>query len=274
MPQCIKRVARRIVDAYRVRTPRGGGGLGPRRHHRRTHRTGPGDLRAILRSARWTCSFPAGERISAALVAMAIHDLGHDAISLTGSQAGIVTDTAHTRAKILDIRAHRVQHALDEGKIVLVAGFQGMSTDSEVTTLGRGGSDTSAVALAAALGAEVCEIYTDVDGVYTSDPRIVPDARKMSVISYEEMLETGGHRRQGAHAAQRGVRSTLRRCHPRALQLHRRPRHMDKGRGEHGTGDRGRRLVRPRRCQSDHLPRARPTGRGRPSVQPSGRRRT
>lgn len=132
----------------------------------------------------------AGERISAALVAMAIHDLGHNAISLTGSQAGIVTDQAHTKAKILDIRPHRVQKALDEGKVVLVAGFQGISTiTNDITTLGRGGSDTTAVALAAALGAEVCEIYTDVDGVYTTDPRIVPEARKLPRISYEEMLE-------------------------------------------------------------------------------------
>jgi aspartate kinase len=130
-----------------------------------------------------------GERISAALVAMAIHDLGMDAISLTGSQAGIVTDEAHTKAKILDIQPHRVQRALDAGKIVLVAGFQGISTAQEVTTLGRGGSDTTAVALAAALGAEVCEIYTDVDGVYTSDPRMVPEARRLAEVSYEEMLE-------------------------------------------------------------------------------------
>jgi aspartate kinase len=130
-----------------------------------------------------------GERISAALVAMAIHDLGHDVISLTGSQAGIVTDTVHTKASILEIRPARVQRALDEGRIVLVAGFQGMSVEYDVTTLGRGGSDTTAVALAAALNAEVCEIYTDVDGVYTTDPRIVPDARKLPQVSYEEMLE-------------------------------------------------------------------------------------
>jgi aspartate kinase len=130
-----------------------------------------------------------GERISAALLAMAIHDLGYDAISLTGSQAGIVTDTFHTKAKILDIRPSRVQKALEEGKIVLVAGFQGVSTEQDVTTLGRGGSDTSAVALAAALGAEVCEIYTDVEGVFTTDPRIVPQARKLDTISNEELLE-------------------------------------------------------------------------------------
>jgi aspartate kinase len=130
-----------------------------------------------------------GERISAALLAMAIHDLGYDAISLTGSQAGIVTDTVHTKAKILDIRPHRIMRALEEDKIVLVAGFQGVSTAQDVTTLGRGGSDTTAVALAAALGAEACEIFTDVDGVYTADPRIVPDARKLDFISNDEMLE-------------------------------------------------------------------------------------
>jgi aspartate kinase len=131
-----------------------------------------------------------GERISCALCAMVIHDLGHRAISLTGSQAGIVTDASHTKARILDVRADRIKDGLAEDKIVLVAGFQGVSTDSrDVTTLGRGGSDTTAVAVAAALGADVCEIYTDVSGVYSADPRIVPDARKLSVVSFEEMLE-------------------------------------------------------------------------------------
>jgi aspartate kinase len=131
-----------------------------------------------------------GERISCALCAMAIHDLGHNAISLTGSQAGIVTDSSHTRARILDVRADRIRAALTEDRIVLVAGFQGVSGEShDVTTLGRGGSDTTAVALAAALGAEVCEIYTDVRGVYSADPRLVPDARLLPVVSFEEMLE-------------------------------------------------------------------------------------
>jgi aspartate kinase len=130
-----------------------------------------------------------GERISCALVAMAISDLGHDAISLTGSQAGIVTDTVHGKAKIVEVRARRIHEALDDDKIVLVAGFQGVSTDYDITTLGRGGSDTTAVALAAALGADACEIYTDVDGVFTADPRIVPGARKLHAVSYEEMLE-------------------------------------------------------------------------------------
>ena len=131
-----------------------------------------------------------GERISCALCAMAIHDLGHEAISLTGSQAGIVTDSSHTKARIIDVRADRIREALDEDRIVLVAGFQGVSTDShDVTTLGRGGSDTTAVALAAALGAEVCEIYTDVAGVFSADPRIVSDARKLPLVSFDEMLE-------------------------------------------------------------------------------------
>ena len=131
-----------------------------------------------------------GERISCALCAMAIHDMGHQAISMTGSQAGIVTDSSHTRAKIIDVRADRIEEKLEEDRIVLVAGFQGVSTDSrDVTTLGRGGSDTTAVALAAALGAGVCEIYTDVRGVYSADPRIVADARKLPIVSFEEMLE-------------------------------------------------------------------------------------
>ena len=131
-----------------------------------------------------------GERISCALAAMAIVDLGHEAISLTGSQAGIVTDTVHGKAKIVEVRAKRIHDALDAGRIVLVAGFQGVSSESlDITTLGRGGTDLTAAALAAALGADVCEIYTDVEGVFTADPRIVPDARKLDAVSYDEMLE-------------------------------------------------------------------------------------
>ncbi len=131
-----------------------------------------------------------GERVSCALCAMAIHDMGHEAISLTGSQAGIVTDSSHTKARIIDVRADRIREALDEDRIVLVAGFQGVSTESrDVTTLGRGGSDTTAVAIAAALRAGVCEIYTDVRGVFSADPRIVPGARMLRMVSYEEMLE-------------------------------------------------------------------------------------
>src|SRR5690242_105788 len=130
-----------------------------------------------------------GERISCALAAMAIHDLGDEAISLTGSQAGIVTDTVHGKAKIVDVRARRIHEALDQDKVVLVAGFQGVSTSLDITTLGRGGSDTTAVALAAALAASHCEIYTDVAGVFSADPRIVPNARKLHAVSYDEMLE-------------------------------------------------------------------------------------
>lgn len=131
-----------------------------------------------------------GERISCALMAMALQDLGHNAESFTGSQAGILTDGAHTKARIVEIRADRLRESLDSGHIVLVAGFQGMSIDDKnVTTLGRGGSDTTAVALAAALGADVCEIYTDVTGVFTADPRIESGAVKLPRITHEEMLE-------------------------------------------------------------------------------------
>src|SRR5665811_2373043 len=132
----------------------------------------------------------AGERISMALLAMAIANLGHTARSFTGSQAGVITDSAHGKARIIDVTPGRIRGALDDGDIAIVAGFQGVSADSkDITTLGRGGSDTTAVALAAALHADVCEIYTDVDGVYTADPRIVPNARKIERLSNEEMLE-------------------------------------------------------------------------------------
>ncbi len=132
----------------------------------------------------------AGERVSMALLAMAIQDLDIEAMSLTGSQAGILTDSSHGEAKIQDIRPFRVREALDAGRVVIVAGFQGVSPDTkEVTTLGRGGSDATAVAMAAALGADACEIYTDVDGVFTADPQVVDSARRIEEISYEEMLE-------------------------------------------------------------------------------------
>jgi aspartate kinase len=131
-----------------------------------------------------------GERISMALVAMAIGALGHQAESYTGSQAGIITDALHTSARIADVRPRRIVDALDRGTIPIIAGFQGVSEHTlDITTLGKGASDLTAIALAAALGAEVCEIYTDVDGVYTADPRICPDARKLHAVSYEEMLE-------------------------------------------------------------------------------------
>ncbi|MBA3488006.1 MAG: aspartate kinase [Longispora sp.] len=131
-----------------------------------------------------------GERISMALLAMAIHNLGYEARSYTGSQAGVITTSTHGRARIIDVTPGRLQSALDEGAVVIVAGFQGVSQHTkDITTLGRGGSDTTAVALAGALRADVCEIYTDVDGVYTADPRIVPNARRVDTITYEEMLE-------------------------------------------------------------------------------------
>jgi aspartate kinase len=130
-----------------------------------------------------------GEQISVALLSMAMHSLGYEAISFTGAQVGIVTDSSHTKAKILDVKVGRILEELERGNIVIVAGFQGISIDDQITTLGRGGSDTTAVALAAALGADVCEIYTDVDGVFTADPRLMPEARKLERVSYDEMLE-------------------------------------------------------------------------------------
>jgi aspartate kinase len=158
----------------------------------------------------------AGERIAMSLLAIAINDAGVPAASYTGSQAGIITDTSHGRAKIIDIRPGRIEEALGRGNVVIVAGFQGVSTEQDVTTLGRGGSDTTAVALAGALGAHVCEIYTDVDGVYTADPRVVTSARKLASVSYEEMLElaAGGAKvlqlRSVEYARRHGVRLHVR----------------------------------------------------------------
>jgi len=132
----------------------------------------------------------AGERISMALLAMAINNLGFEALSFTGSQAGVITDSVHGKARIIDVTPGRIREAIDSGAIAIVAGFQGISQDTkDITTLGRGGSDTTAVALAAALEADVCEIYTDVDGVFSADPRVVPEARKLKTVTYEEMLE-------------------------------------------------------------------------------------
>ena len=133
-----------------------------------------------------------GERISSALLCMALLDMGCDAMSFTGSQVGIIPDTTHTKAKILEIKGVRVREAVGLGKVAVVAGFQGVSTAREITTLGRGGSDTTAVALAAALDADVCEIYTDVTGVFSADPRVVPQARKLKTLSFDEMLEMAG----------------------------------------------------------------------------------
>ncbi|CAN2224188.1 LysC Aspartokinases [Candidatus Nanopelagicaceae bacterium] len=132
----------------------------------------------------------AGERISMAILAMAINNLGFEALSFTGSQAGVITDSVHGKARIIDVTPGRIREAIDSGAIAIVAGFQGISQDTkDITTLGRGGSDTTAVALAAALDADVCEIYTDVDGVFSADPRVVPNARKLKTVTYEEMLE-------------------------------------------------------------------------------------
>jgi aspartate kinase len=130
-----------------------------------------------------------GEQVSVALLAMAVHKFGKEAISFTGAQVGIMTDSSHTRARIVDVNAKRIREELNKGKVVIVAGFQGINVDQEITTLGRGGSDMTAVALAKVLRADVCEIYTDVEGVFTADPRIVKDAKKLDRISYEEMLE-------------------------------------------------------------------------------------
>jgi len=146
-----------------------------------------------------------GEIVSSTLLAMALRALGYEAISLTGAQAGIKTDTAHSRARILKIDPKRMVRELEKGSIVIVAGFQGITAEMDITTLGRGGSDTTAVALAASLGAEVCQIYTDVEGVYTADPRLVPEARHLTEIGYEEMLELASY---GAKV-----------IHPRAVEL-------------------------------------------------------
>jgi aspartate kinase len=147
------------------------------------------DLAPIPNPRELDMLLTAGERIAMSLLAIAINERGHRAASYTGSQAGIITDTQHGNAKIIDVRPGRILQAVGEGATVIVAGFQGVSATADVTTLGRGGSDTTAVALAAALGAEFCEIYTDVPGVFTADPRVEPTARKLHAVSFEEMLE-------------------------------------------------------------------------------------
>lgn len=188
-PEAIKRVARRIVEAKKSG------------HDVVVAVSAMGDTTDdLIDKAQAVSPAPpareldmlltAGERISMALVAMAISDLGFSARSFTGSQAGVITDSVHGKAKIIDVTPGRIESAIADGHIVIVAGFQGVSQDTkEITTLGRGGTDTTAVALAAALGADVCEIYTDVDGVFTADPRIVPAARKLDRVSTEVMLE-------------------------------------------------------------------------------------
>jgi len=148
-----------------------------------------GDVSTVLPPRELDMLLTSGERVSMALLCMALAELGVDAVSYTGSQAGIITDTTHLKAKIVEIKADRLRAALDEGRVPVVAGFQGVSLERDVTTLGRGGSDTTAVALAASLGAEACEIYTDVPGVFSADPRIVPEARRLPRVSFEEMLD-------------------------------------------------------------------------------------
>ncbi len=187
-PERIKHVARRVVAT------RGAG------QHVVAVVSAPGDMTDdLIAMARQITGHPpareldmllaTGEQVSIALLAMAIHAEGHEAISLTGGQARIRTERVHTRARILGVDRRRIDRELAAGRIVIVAGFQGITDDEEITTLGRGGSDTTAVALASALGADLCQIYTDVEGVFTADPRLVPEARKLREISYDEMLE-------------------------------------------------------------------------------------
>ena len=221
----------------------------------------------------------AGERISMALLAMAIAQLGHKAQSFTGSQAGVITDSAHGKAKIIDITPGRIVDAIDAGAIAIVAGFQGVSQDTkDVTTLGRGASDTTAVALAAALGAEVCEIYSDVDGVFTADPRIVPTARKLDRVSHEEMLEM----------AASGAKILHLRCVEYArrydMPVHVRSSFSQKegtwvvagpstaGDETDGTGHHRRRRPRPQRGQDHRRRRARQGRRGRAHLRGARRR--
>ena len=186
--ECIKRVASRVVETKR------------KGHQVVTVVSAMGDSTDhLIDLAKQVSKNPSvremdmllstGEQVSISLLAMAIHALGEPVISLTGPQAGIKTDGVFSKARIMDITSSRLEKELDEGKIVIVAGFQGITIDNDITTLGRGGSDTTAVALAAALKAEICEIYTDVDGVYTTDPRLVKNAKKLSTITYDEMLE-------------------------------------------------------------------------------------
>ena len=219
----------------------------------------------------------AGERMSAALLAMAIHDQGMHARSLTGSQAGIITTGTHGNARIIDITPGRITNALDQDDIVIVAGFQGVAQDTkDVTTLGRGASDTTAVALAASLGADYCEIYTDVDGVFTADPRIVPSARRIPRHQLRGDAGDGRLRRQDPASALRGVRAARERPGARALVVLRPGRHLGagtRGRKRDGTGDHLRRRPRPQRGQDHHRRRARPGGRGGPDLHGGGRDR-
>ena len=189
----------------------------------------------------------AGERISMALLAMAIANLGLEARSFTGSQAGVITDSAHGNARIIDVTPGRIQAAIEAGAIPIVAGFQGVSQDTkDITTLGRGASDTTAVALAAALRADVCEIYTDVDGVFTADPRIVTGARRIPPDQLRGNAGDGGLRREGPDAALRGVRQAVRHPDSRAVIVQQQGRHLGHRHGGQGHG-------RRRSGAGDHL---------------------
>ena len=195
-----------------------------------------GDVSPLPPARELDMLLTAGERISMALVAMAISDLGFTARSFTGSQAGVITDSAHGRAKIIDITPGRITQALDDGHIVIVAGFQGVSQDTkEITTLGRGGTDTTAVALAAALDAEVCEIYTDVDGVFTADPRLVPSARRLDARLHRGDAGDGCLRFEDPRPALRGVRPALRHPGPRPVLLLQEGGHLDPARPTGGS---------------------------------------
>lgn len=205
-----------------------------------------------------------GERISAALLAMAIANLGYEARSFTGSQAGVITTSRHGNARIIDITPGRIEEALGEGHVAIVAGFQGVAQDTkDITTLGRGASDTTAVALAAALEADYCEIYTDVDGIFTADPRIVPHGEADPDDLLRGDARDGRLRREGAAPALRRVRAALQRPRPRALLLLAEGRHLGRrceGTEEHGTGDHLRRGPRPQRGQDHRGRRARQAG--------------
>ena len=200
----------------------------------------------------------AGERISMALLSMAIRELGGDAISFTGSQSGIITNDRHVDARIVEVRPFRVQDELARGKIVVIAGYQGVSYRREVTTLGRGGSDTTAVAMAAALGAEYCEICSDVDGVYTADPRVVPAARRIGTLSYEETQELAEVGREGARTRRRSSS----------------PRRRDRDlRARDRVAAAGRRSVCRRHRRPPHPPRCRDGRRRRQRARPARARR-
>jgi aspartate kinase len=215
-----------------------------------------------------------GEQVTIGLLAIALHDLGLKAKSFTGWQVPITTDNAHTKARIEHIDDKAMRAALDSGHVVVVAGFQGIDAEGNITTLGRGGSDTTGVALAAALHADECQIYTDVDGVYTTDPRVVPEARKLDTITFEEMLELASLGLQGAANPLGRIRRQIQGQIARAFQLRRRRRrHPHHFRGRlHGTSHHLRHRLQPRRSQAHHPRRARQAGHRRPHPRQDRRR--